>query len=320
MPYIAPEVIREAKKMDLLTYLQNYEQQELVHFSGNIYCTKTHDSLKISNGKWCWHSRGIGGRSALDYLIKVKGMGFTDAVEQIMGRTAATPPVFSSKPKQQKPKTFILPESSHSAARVTDYLMRRGIDLDILLYCMETGRLYESYPYRNAVFVGMDEKGTPRYAALRGERFMGEAEGSDKHYAFNIPAEQDGETLHLFESPIDLLSYATLLKLHKRDWRQDNLLSLSGVYQPKENAEETTTPAALERFLQNNPNIRKIVLRFDNDETGRLAEQTIRAVLPRRYEIISKPPPSGKDYNDYLCDRLNLPRTQNKQKERSQAR
>lgn len=72
MPYIAPEVILEVKKMDLLTYLKNYEPYELVHFSGNTYTTRTHDSLKISNGKWMWWSRGIGGRSALDYLVKVK--------------------------------------------------------------------------------------------------------------------------------------------------------------------------------------------------------------------------------------------------------
>ena len=54
MPYIAPEVILEAKRMDLLTYLQNYEPQELVLFGGNTYCTREHDSLKISNGKWYW--------------------------------------------------------------------------------------------------------------------------------------------------------------------------------------------------------------------------------------------------------------------------
>jgi len=179
---------------------------------------------------------------------------------------------------------------------------------------MDTGRLYESYPYRNAVFVGMDEQGTPRYAALRGARFMGEAMGSDKHYSFGIPAETESDTLHLFESPIDLLSYATLLKLHGYDWRQEHLLSLSGVYQPKENAGQTATPAALERFLENNPDIRKIILRFDNDTTGRLAVETIRAVLPDSYEIIDKPPISGKDVNDYLCDCLGLPRTQGKKR------
>ena len=76
MPYIAPEVITEAKRMDLLTYLREYEPGELVKFSSNTYTTRTHDSLKISNGKWMWWSRGIGGKSALDYLIKVRGMDF----------------------------------------------------------------------------------------------------------------------------------------------------------------------------------------------------------------------------------------------------
>ena len=37
MPYIAPEVITEARRMDLLTYLRAYEPNELVRFSGNTY-------------------------------------------------------------------------------------------------------------------------------------------------------------------------------------------------------------------------------------------------------------------------------------------
>ena len=57
MPYIPPSVVQEVKRMDLLTYLKNYEPYELVHFSGNTYTTRTHDSLKISNGKWMWWSQ-----------------------------------------------------------------------------------------------------------------------------------------------------------------------------------------------------------------------------------------------------------------------
>ncbi len=76
MPYISPSVVQEVKRIDLLTYLKNYEPYELVHFSGNTYTTRTHDSLKISNGKWMWWSQRIGGRSALDYLIKVKDYSF----------------------------------------------------------------------------------------------------------------------------------------------------------------------------------------------------------------------------------------------------
>lgn len=43
MPYIPPEVVEKAREMDLLTYLKNYEPQELVHFGGNTYCTREHD-------------------------------------------------------------------------------------------------------------------------------------------------------------------------------------------------------------------------------------------------------------------------------------
>jgi len=60
--------------------LQEACPQELVPLKHGEYCLRSHDSLKISNGKWHWFSRGIGGRSALDYLIKVEGIPFMDAV------------------------------------------------------------------------------------------------------------------------------------------------------------------------------------------------------------------------------------------------
>lgn len=72
MSYVSPEDIALAKEMDLLTYLQNYEPQNLKRVARSTYCTREHDSLKISNGKWHWFSRGVGGKTALDYLIKVK--------------------------------------------------------------------------------------------------------------------------------------------------------------------------------------------------------------------------------------------------------
>lgn len=37
MPFIAPELIIQAKQMDLLTYLKNYEPYELVKFSGKDF-------------------------------------------------------------------------------------------------------------------------------------------------------------------------------------------------------------------------------------------------------------------------------------------
>lgn len=156
MGYVTREMIDRAKKMDLLTYLQTYEPQELVHFGGNTYCTREHDSLKISNGKWCWFSRGIGGKTALDYLIKVKELPFTEAVERIVGRAAERPSVFHARAQPEKPKTLLLPPKSNSNTRVIAYLKSRGIDGGLIEQCIRSGQLYESLPYHNAVFVGMD--------------------------------------------------------------------------------------------------------------------------------------------------------------------
>ena len=66
MPFIPPETIEKARQVDLLTYLRACEPDELVHISGDHYCIREHDSLKISNGKWYWFSRGFGGYNALD--------------------------------------------------------------------------------------------------------------------------------------------------------------------------------------------------------------------------------------------------------------
>lgn len=183
MPYIAPEVITEAKRMDLLTYLREYEPNELVKYSNNTYTTRTHDSLKISNGKWMWWSRGIGGNSALDYLVKVKGLSFLEAVETIMGCKVALPTDYCA-PQKETPKELKLPPKSASTEIVTEHLFSRGIDYEIITYCIQKGLIFESLPYHNAVFVGKDEKGTPCYAAYRAtnkSRLMGNASGSDKH-------------------------------------------------------------------------------------------------------------------------------------------
>ena len=135
--------------MDLLTYLRTYEPQEMVHFGGGTYCTREHDSLEISNGKWCWLSRGIGGYSVLNYLIKVKEMPFTQAVETIMGNLSAAPPAFAPAPKVSKEKVLLLPQTNHSATHAVEYLCRRGIDDELIDFCIKTGRLYENSTYHN---------------------------------------------------------------------------------------------------------------------------------------------------------------------------
>lgn len=81
---------------------------------------------------------------------------------------------------------------------------------------------------------------------------------------------------------------------------------------------QTTTPAALVKFLDEKSQIQKIFLHFDNDNAGRKASLALKTILPSKYEVIDSPPPCGKDYNDFLCFQLGIHR--NKTKERTNER
>lgn len=298
--YVTREQIDQAKQMDLLSYLQKYEPDELVRINLNTYSTRTHDSLKISNGKWCWWSQGVGGRSALDYLIKVRGMEFVEAVQHLCGCSGYTPspPVYTVKPRP-KP-LFMLPKQYVNNDRVLRYLADRGMDSNILAYCVDTRRLYEDERH-NCVFVGFDDSGKARYAMLRSSSptsmYLREVDGSDKRYAFALPFRHDADTVYLFESAIDLLSFATL---RKDTWQQFNYLSLSGVYQPRQTRSDTPLPVALAQHLHDRPHVRRVVLCLDNDEAGILAATTICSLLPERYTAELLLPDKGKDYNRQL--------------------
>lgn len=175
-PYLSKDQIAAAREMDLLTYLRRFEPEELVHIGGDTYATRTHDSLKISNGKWCWWSRNIGGTTALDYLTTVEGVSFLDAVQRILGELPRVPT--KSEPTAPLPKTeFSLPPKHADTRRVFAYLRSRGIDAEIINHCIKHGQLYEDAERHNCVFVGYlrtliaGEKMRPRppneYAEIR---------------------------------------------------------------------------------------------------------------------------------------------------------
>lgn len=288
------EDIQKARDMDLLTYLSIYEPNNLRHVSGNTYSTVEHDSLVISNGKWCWFSQGIGGRSALDYLIKVRGVPFREAVERIIGNITEPLPNVIATPMVSK-KEFIMPEISGDTSQVTRYLTGRGIDPEIIRWCIDHKLIFETAKYNNVLFIGYGKNGNPKYGAVRStwSNYKGDARGSDKNYSFRIVKAANPKTIHVFESAPDLLSYATLVKMEGQNWHKESYLSLAGIG-------GSSLPKALEHFLKDYPDISHIYLHLDNDEPGRNAAKKIIAALKSRYVVKDCPPPEGKDYNDYL--------------------
>ena len=202
-----------------------------------------------------------------------------------------------------------MPKKSDSNDRVINYLISRGIDKDIINECIDNNLIYEDLPNHNVVFVGYDKNNTPRYAGVRAtnsSRYMKDAYGSHKAFSFKLDSIEKSDEVHLFESAIDLLSYATIQKIDNKEWYNDNLLSLAGVYQPAKKIDESKIPLALNYYLNQNQNIKKIYLHFDNDSAGRIATMALKTVLPKQYEVIDDPPQVGKDFNDFLCAKVGI--------------
>lgn len=314
MPGVTKEQIARSKEWDLLSYLRTYEPQELKKCGRNEYCTISHDSLKISNGRWHWHSRGIGGKTALDYLIKVQGMDFIPAVETLCGGYGRA---VSDRPGTRAAivtrKRLVLPERNRYGTKAISYLQQRGIDGDIISQCVGEEILYESRHYQNCVFLGKDPAGETRYAFLRGThgQFAGDAEGSDKRYGFTLlSADRESPFLAVAESPIDALSLATLSKRRGEDWAGKHYLSLGG-----------TSPCAVMQFLNDHRTVTYISLCLDNDKAGLTGMERIRQMIhaePELYqrieEVTDNPPPlsCGKDYNEMLQREIFSLRTEKK--------
>ena len=111
-------------------------------------------------------------------------------------------PSVSYTPQPKPEHRLLMPELNDNTAKAEQYLQRRGIDREIIDYCVINCLLYETKAYHNAVFAGYDEAGKMRYAALRGTigNFKGEVTGSDKHYSFLLADRPDAENVHLFET------------------------------------------------------------------------------------------------------------------------
>lgn len=111
--------------------------------------------------------------------------------------------------------------------------------------------------------------------------------GSDKRVGFALPYDRSSDQVFVFEAPIDLMSYLTL---HRNT---QNALALCGLYD-----------GALQAYLADHPQIKRIELCLDADGPGReTARQFQNKYAAMGYAVTVEEPRSGKDWNEYLQKR-----------------
>ena len=287
-------IVEQARNADVIAFFEKHNGFTFAHHGG-VYRCNQHKSLAVKNDRlsWYWHSKGIGGFGVLDYLMKVEGLSFREAVDAVTSIPAAAP--ISAEPPPSG--NLILPEKAgFLQSRLYSYLCnKRGIDGEIVSALLDENRIYEDRR-GNVVFIGFDDMSKPRFASLRGTygdcRFRMDCTGSDKRYGFTM-AYSEAKSLYIFESPIDAMSHASLANAAANDktaWRQKNRLSLAG-----------TSDTALSKYLETHPRTNELALCLDNDHAGQQAAVSIARKYADIGYLTRIELASGKDFNEDLA-------------------
>lgn len=291
--------IDKARNMDFIRFLERYKGFHFRCVGGEYRCTE-HMSLAVKSDRlsWYWHSKGVGGYGAIDFLMKIDGYDFKGALQLLADEPTAALLQPLSPPTAATQRDFILPEKAKSNRRAYAYLhVTRGIDSHIIKELFQKEYIYEDTK-GNAVFVGYDEQGTPRYATLRGtytdKPFRMDCVGSDKRYCFCMNG--SSSRLYVFESAIDSLSHAALenrIQGSTGAYRADSRLSLGG-----------TSGLALAHYLQRHTHITELVFCLDNDDAGRKRAVALARCYADKGYYTRLELPTLKDYNEVLLDYL----------------
>ena len=284
------QIARETDLPELLSHL-GYQVKRV----GRFHTTTEMDSLRIKDRRtWFRYSQNTGG-DAITFLQQFCGKSFPEAVEYLLtfhGK-ARDAPIPQPKPISPKQK-FSLPPRNADDRRVFAYLRKRGIAAQVIRQFLNSGLLYEDAEHHNCVFVGKNSAGQVKYAGLRGtydregKGFRGDVTGSDKRVGFALPYDRSSDQVFVFEAPIDLMSYLTL---HRNT---PNALALCGLYD-----------GALQAYLTDHPQIKRIELCPDADEPGQKAAQQLQEKYQLQgYAVTVEKPRCGKDWNEYLQKRL----------------
>lgn len=294
----------QAKQMSTLEYL---ERTYGYHFTkaGTMMRCKEHDSFIVrADGRgWYWNSRGFGGSDVIEFMMRVENKSYEEALMTLFNvnksNSVAVPQYKKAEqlPPEELKKDLQMPVAVQGKyKRVFAYLTKtRCIAPEIVNELMHKKYLYEDVMH-NCVFVGYGTNKLPAYATVRGTltdvQYRKDSPGSDKSISFFVMG-KDNITVDVFESPIDLLSHATMCNIetgNPQEWLNATRLSLAGV-----------SDRALETFLQNHPTVRHINLRLDNDHAGRKACEVISEKYKNQGYRVDTILPRTKDYNEDLC-------------------
>lgn len=277
------ESIRSARQTNLETFLPSLGYT--LKREGKNYRVQEFSGVLVKGNMYTDFSNGNGGGNAIDFCQRILKLSFQESIQQLLRHDGRV--VEQSSPSSSKQEHVILPEKAANYRRVIAYLNKtRGIPIQVIQELLKEKLLYQDNK-GNAVFVCRDENGQDKGAIIRGtltEKSFKQRIGSGDYPFVWLPS-QEKITITLTEAPIDLLS---LIALYPES-RKTIHAALGGV-----EFEE-----AVEQLLQKYPNVKRLILGFDNDEAGRKAVERFKSRFKSRVETMAFFP-SDCDWNEQL--------------------
>ena len=176
-------------------------------------------------------------------------------------------------------------------AKAKAYLINeRCISASTVDMFRQAGKL-QSDKYSNVVMLAHDNEGSQRLADVRsshdtGKVFKGLVKGSNRDYCFHLQLGEKCDTVIIFESSIDLMSWYDIQK--SRDTLPDNTLLIAT------SGKRSTVPAFMKNVVSS---CKLAIIDFDNDKPGNDAANELMVcigVVKCRREV---PPDGVKDWN-----------------------
>jgi hypothetical protein len=269
--------IEELRQLDLATVCQflglEQDTNDKKQFKNDGF------RINVTGFKWYDHAAQKGGGGAIDLTMHIKNLSFMGACS-LLGGVSGELPTATKTPKETATKP---PEAdnSHLLAVMAYLTDKRGLNADLVRWCIDKGLIYAD-TRRNCVFrygmIGAELRGT---GAVQWRSVYGTIE-----QGFILPAVA-AVGVAVLESAIDALSYR---QLHR------NIITASIAGNGNHKAINHAVTLAKSKNLP-------VLSAFDSDQGGDIADKILNDYAQKMGVPVIQDRPTEKDWNEALLNR-----------------